>query len=133
MHPHANPELMCVDLIERNAESRHINALLSLFDRYSLAVPDNPWPGRVDRYASVTAACQAGVQAEIANGAMYERLLQRAHKPDTIAVLTNLQDASQTRHLPAFQRCAERGAGSGRQRQERHCGGASRRHRQRGA
>lgn len=105
----------------REAESRHIEALYMLFARYGLPVPENPWPGKVERYASLQAACEAGVAAEIANGAMYERLLGATQRPDILTVLRNLQEASQQRHLAAFQRCAQgtRG-GNGR-------GGAGRR------
>ena len=98
----------------REAEARHIQALLGLFERYELAVPANPWPGNVERYSSLQAACEAAVAAEIANGEMYERLLGKSQRADVLAVLRKLQAASQQRHLPAFQRCAHRGAGSGR-------------------
>lgn len=103
----------------REAEARHIDALRSLFDRYGLPLPANSWPGRVTRYASLRAACAAGVAAEIENGALYERLLASTQRPDILIVFRNLQEASQQRHLPAFQRCAERGAGGGRGRQRR--------------
>ena len=98
----------------RQAEARHIEALLSLFERYGLPVPANPWPGKVERYASLQAACEAGVAAEIANGEMYERLLGKTHRADIITVLHHLQEASQERHLTAFQRCAQRHGGGGR-------------------
>ncbi|MBE0550473.1 MAG: DUF2202 domain-containing protein [Rubrivivax sp.] len=98
----------------REAEARHIQALLGLFERYGLAVPANPWPGKVERYASLQAACEAGVAAEIANGDMYERLLGQTQRTDILTVLRKLQQASRQRHLPAFQRCAQRGAGGGR-------------------
>ena len=97
----------------RSAEARHIQALLSLFERYGLQVPANPWPGKVERYASLQFACEAGVAAEIANGEMYERLLAQTRLADIVAVLRRLQEASQQRHLPAFQRCAQRGPGRG--------------------
>jgi hypothetical protein len=103
----------------REAEARHIEALCTLFARYGLPVPENPWPGRVARYASRQAACEAGVAAEIANGEMYERLLGATQRPDILTVLRNLQEASQQRHLAAFQRCAQGSAGRG--------GGAGRR------
>src|SRR5690606_5767842 len=45
----------------RAAEGRHIDALLALFERYGVPAPSNGWPGRVDRYPSVHAACEAGV------------------------------------------------------------------------
>ena len=104
----------------REAEARHIEALYTLFAHYGLAVPENPWPGKVARYTSLQAACAAGVSAEIANGEMYERLLGSSQRPDIIRVLRNLQEASQQRHLAAFQRCAQRSAGGG---------GGARRHR----
>jgi hypothetical protein len=97
----------------REAEARHIEALCTLFVRYGLPVPENPWPGKVARYASLQAACEAGVAAEIANGEMYERLLGATQRPDILIVLRNLQEASQQRHLAAFQRCAQRSAGGG--------------------
>ena len=97
----------------RDAEGRHIDALCTLFARYGLAVPANPWPEKVTRYASLQEACEAAVNAEIANGEMYERLLGATGRPDIIAVLRKLQDASQQRHLLAFRRCAE-GRGGGR-------------------
>jgi len=97
----------------RDAEARHIEALLALFARYGLSAPANPWTGRVPRYASVREACEAGVAAEIANGALYERLLAATQRPDILAVFRNLQEASRQRHLPAFRRCAERSAGGG--------------------
>lgn len=98
----------------REAEARHIEAVRSLFTHYGLPIPENPWPGRIERYASLQAACAAGVTAEIANGDMYERLLQTTGREDIRAVLRNLQEASQQRHLPAFRRCAEGGRGHGR-------------------
>lgn len=99
----------------RDAEARHGEALAALFERYALPLPANPWPGRVERYASVQAACEAGVAGEVANGQMYERLLAATQRPDIVAVLRRLQEASQQRHLPAFQRCAQRTAAAGTQ------------------
>lgn len=92
----------------REAEVRHIAALQALFVTYGLRVPENIWPGRVPRYASLREACQAGVAAEIENAQLYERLLASSRSPDVVAVFRRLQEASQTRHLPAFQRCAAR-------------------------
>jgi hypothetical protein len=92
----------------REAEARHVEALCALFARYGLPVPENSWPGRVERYASLRAASEAGVAAEIANAAMYDRLFRSTARPDILTVLRHLQEASQQRHLPAFQRCAQR-------------------------
>jgi len=97
----------------RDAEARHIEALCTLFAHYGLPVPENAWPGKVPRYTSLHAACEAGVAAEIANGEMYERLLGATQRPDILTVLRNLQEASQQRHLAAFRRCTQRSAGGG--------------------
>ena len=91
-----------------HAERRHIDALLTLFERYRVSVPANPWPGKVERYQSLKEACEAGVQGELENAAMYDRLLAATTRPDIKAVLQRLQAASQERHLAAFVRCASR-------------------------
>jgi hypothetical protein len=109
----------------RDSEARHIDALAATFRHYGIALPDNPWPGKVPRFASLREACEAGVLAEVDNAALYERLLAATTRPDILAVFRRLRDASQQRHLPAFQRCAERGGtagGCGRSRR-RHVGG----------
>jgi rubrerythrin len=98
----------------REAEARHIGALQSLFERYGLEIPENRWPTRVPRFASLREACEASIQAEIENSNLYDRLLRSTSRPDILAVLRNLQRASQERHLPAFRRCATRGPGRGR-------------------
>lgn len=97
----------------RDAEARHIQALTRLFERYGVPLPANTWPGKVERYATVQAACEASVAAEIANGDLYERLFKTELRADILTVLTNLQEASLERHLPAFQRCAQGGTGQG--------------------
>jgi hypothetical protein len=107
----------------REAEARHIAALRALFARYVLPVPENTWPGKVLRYASLQEACEAGVAAEIANGELYKRLLSATERPDILAIFRNLQEASQRRDLPAFRRCAQRPAGSGRGARRRRRGG----------
>lgn len=107
----------------RGAEARHIEALRSLYVRYKVEMPKNTWLGRVERYPDLQAACEAGVKAEIANAEMYDRLLTVIQRPDMRRVLINLKTASQQRHLPAFERCVQRGgAGRGSQGQGRGCG-----------
>lgn len=98
----------------REAEARHIDALCVLYARYSIPIPKNPWLEKIPHYASLQEACEAGVVAEIANGEMYERLLGMTQRPDILTVLRNLQEASQQRHLPAFQRCAQGSAAGSR-------------------
>jgi hypothetical protein len=95
-----------VNIVE--AENRHVEALVGLFERYGVAVPDDTWPGRVPRYGSLREACEAGVTAEVENAELYERLLAGTERMDILGVLRNLQAASQERHLEAFRRCVER-------------------------
>ena len=89
----------------QQAEEKHIAALVTLFDRYGLSVPVNEWPGNVPSFDSLAEACEAGVQAEIENAALYDQLLGMADNRDVIQVFTSLQQASMTKHLPAFERC----------------------------
>jgi len=96
----------------REAEGRHIAALSELFVRYGLPVPENPWPGRVPRFGSLTEACAAAVAGEVADAALYDRLLSATQRPDILGVFRRLQAASQGHHLPAFERCAQ-GLGGG--------------------
>jgi len=99
-----------VNIVE--SEERHIQALLPLFQRYGIPIPPDDWAQRVTVPASVREACQEGVQAEIENAAMYQRLLAATQDyPDVQRVFLNLQRASQMRHLVAFRRCVERGGG----------------------
>ena len=97
----------------RESEARHIQALCTLFVRYGLSIPDNPWLDKVEHYASLKAACEAGVAAEIANHEMYNRLLETTQREDILTVLRHLQNASQQRHLVAFQRCVQGSAPCG--------------------
>ncbi len=97
----------------RDAEARHIQALLPLFERYGIPVPNNPWRGQIPHYPDLQSACAAGVTAEIENAALYDRLNAATTRPDILDVFARLRDASQQRHLPAFQRCANRRGGDG--------------------
>jgi len=107
----------------RDAEARHISALSVLLHRYGLPLPENPWSGKVDRYTNVHDACKAGVDAEIENAGLYERLLRAARHEDVRRVFERLRDASQLRHLPAFQRCVVRTSGGTRGRRRGHMRG----------
>ena len=59
-----------------DAETRHVSALLSLFEKCGIAAPPNRWPGKVPRFSSVEEACAAAVQGEINNVALYDRVLK---------------------------------------------------------
>lgn len=91
------------------AEARHIEALLALFKKYRLAPPPNRWAGKTPHFASVHDACRVGVQSEIDNSALYDRLFASTRRTDILAVFQALRAASQDNHLPAFRHCAERG------------------------
>ena len=87
------------------AEQQHVNALARLFTKYGLAVPTNPGLVPAPTFASLTAACQTGVDAEIADAALYDTLKPSVDNVDVLQVFANLQAASLNSHLPAFDAC----------------------------
>lgn len=95
-----------VNIVE--SEGRHISALLSLYSKFGLTPPDDPWAGNVAAPSSLADACRAAVKGEIENAEMYERLLANVSDPDVIHVLERLHAASRDNHLPAFRRCLAR-------------------------
>lgn len=89
------------------AEKRHESALLILFEKYNIPVPENTWtPDKIAVPKTLTAACEMGIVAEKANIAMYNRFLDFTKESDVRIVFTNLQSASKDNHLRAFRRCA---------------------------
>lgn len=97
-----------------HAEGRHAEALKEMFERYGVPVPDDTSRARAPRYESLGEACAAAASAEVENAALYDRLLSGTERRDLLDVYTHLREASQERHLPAFQRCVERGHRGGR-------------------
>ncbi len=95
-----------VNIVE--AEARHALALHRQFERLGVEPPLNDWAGRVKAPDSLLQACEEAVNGELVNAAMYDRLLDHTDDPRIREVLSNLRDASQNRHLPAFKRCVER-------------------------
>ena len=87
------------------SEQRHIEALINQFNKYDLSVPENPWIGNVPTFDSLQQACQAGVEAEIANADLYNQLFSMTDDPNLTRVLTNLSNASWNSHLPQFEAC----------------------------
>jgi hypothetical protein len=87
------------------SEQQHVNALSQLFTKYGLEVPDNPGLVPAPTFASLTAACQTGVDAEIADAALYDTLKPSVDNADILQVFANLQAASLNNHLPAFDAC----------------------------
>lgn len=90
-----------------NAESRHIQALLNLYDKYSWALPVEPNHSFLTD-KNLESLCADGVVAEVENVKLYqEKLLPTVTGyPDITNVFTNLMNASEQNHLPAFKRCA---------------------------
>lgn len=91
----------------KGAEEQHIASLKAIYDKYGLEAPANSWTGTVVAPETLQESCQVGVDAEIANASLYEDKLLPAVEDyeDITAVFTNLMNASQQKHLPAFERC----------------------------
>jgi hypothetical protein len=92
--------------IER-AEERHIATLERMFEAYGMDIPSAPAGTQEGTFATLADACAAGVSVETANAALYGQLLAQVENPNLIRVFTALQSASQTRHLPALEACAQ--------------------------
>lgn len=99
------PVLPFVNIV--NSEQRHIDALLPLFVAHGWDAPADRWSGQVSAPDSLAEACAIGVQAEIENAALYDRLFAMTADPEVLAVFSALRWASAERHLPAFQRCRD--------------------------
>lgn len=100
-----------VNIVE--AEQRHIEFLLPLYQKYDIPLPPEPDPEQIVVPDSLIEACEMGVAAELENIAMYDRLIEMTDLDDVVEVLQRLQAASRDNHLPAFQRCVERGGETG--------------------
>jgi hypothetical protein len=89
------------------AEESHISSLKAVYDKYGLEIPENEWVGKITAPETLQEACATGVTAEIENARLYkEDLLPLvAEYPDIEGVFTNLMEASEQKHLPAFQKC----------------------------
>lgn len=91
----------------KGAEEQHIASLVAVYDKYGLEVPENKWSSKVFAPDSLKEACQVGVDAEIANAALYkENLIPTVIQYEDIkGVFTTLMNASEYKHLPAFEKC----------------------------
>ena len=87
------------------AEQQHINVLVRQADKYGVTVPVNPGLNPAPVFATLADACQAGVDAEIADAALYDTLKLVTTHTDLLRVYNNLQSASLNNHLPAFEAC----------------------------
>ncbi|MFV8829611.1 ferritin family protein [Alkalihalobacterium sp. APHAB7] len=87
----------------KEAELRHISALLPLFERYQVPVPEDQSQALVTTPKNIKVAYAAGVQGEIENISMYERFLSYDIPNNVRTVFTQLRNAS-LNHLKAFER-----------------------------
>ncbi|WP_319497169.1 DUF2202 domain-containing protein [uncultured Cohaesibacter sp.] len=96
------------------AEQMHQAILIDSMTQYGVDIPANTELKSAGIRAAVPVtlaeACAMGVTAEIDNAGLYTDRLLPAVKgyADITAAFTALSDASQQKHLPAFQRCAAR-------------------------
>jgi hypothetical protein len=97
------------------AERQHESMVIDLYTAYGLAVPENGYAtgalAAPEAPETLAEACRIGVEAEILNRDLYDAQLLPvvAAYPDITRVMQALRDASEEKHLPAFQRCAGRG------------------------
>lgn len=91
----------------KGAEEQHIASLKAIYDKYGIVPPVNTLSGTLTAPETLKEACQVGVEAEIANASLYRDKLLPAVKgyEDIVGVFTNLMNASQEKHLNAFERC----------------------------
>ena len=95
------------------SETTHIAALERLFNAYGLPIPPDMYAGQVQAPATLKDAAQIGVEAEKANVAMYDGFLTFVEESDVAAVFAQLRNASQAKHLPAFQNALSRNTNTG--------------------
>jgi hypothetical protein len=96
------------------AEDRHVQLWNNLFGQYGVPIPEDSFAGKVEAPDTLLAACQMGVEAEIANVKMYDNFLSFIQEPDLRAAFTQLRHVSQNNHLRAFERCTGNPSGMGR-------------------
>lgn len=88
------------------AEQQHISMLETLFNTYDVEIPQDTTvaPQLPD---SLKEACQVGVDAEIANDELYQKMIGTIQQDDIRATFSTLAQVSRENHLPAFERCSE--------------------------
>jgi rubrerythrin len=91
-----------------DAERRHSEAIKRQLQRLGFDIPADQWAGKGEAPASLAAACEIAIEAELANIALYDRLIPLISDTTARQVLQNLQNASRENHLPAFRRCLAR-------------------------
>lgn len=90
------------------AEERHVQRWQRIFDQYGLPIPEDTFAGNVQAPDTLKAACEDGVEAEIADAQMYDRLLEFVEEPDLRETFIQLRDVSRNNHQRAFERGVNR-------------------------
>ena len=88
-----------------NSEAQHAAALIRMAEKYDVPVPEFPDASELPTFDTLEEACQAGVDAEIADAQLYDELMPLTNHEDLLRVYTNLQDASLNNHLSEFESC----------------------------
>lgn len=89
------------------AERRHALALERLLTAHGHPLPPQAQAAaKPSNATTLREACALGVTSERKNIALYDELLTRSLPPDVRCTFEHLRNASATRHLPAFERCA---------------------------
>jgi hypothetical protein len=89
-----------------NSETQHVATVTALMTAHGVSVPVSTTTGAAAP-ATRVAACQLGVTTETTIIAMYQNGITLAKDfPDVVRAFSNLLDASQYGHLPAFLRCS---------------------------
>lgn len=91
----------------REAEGRHIQALIRQLSRFGIEVPENPYLGNVLAPDDLKTAAEAWAVGEIANVELYDELLAQTTDSNLIRVFNNLRASSNDQHLPLFTAAAE--------------------------
>lgn len=108
-----------INIVE--AERRHADRLEELLTAAGVEIPANPYQTGEKEVpeppATLSEACEIGVDAEIDNAALYNNKLLPSVEgfPEVKSAMLDLMRASQENHLPAFERCGS-GRGHGRRR-----------------
>ena len=85
----------------KGAEEQHVASLKAIYDKYGLEVPENTWPSKVVAPANLQEACQLGVDAEIANAALYkDELLPAVQEYEDIDSTPNAPNGADDEPLP---------------------------------
>jgi hypothetical protein len=87
------------------SESQHITALVRQAEKYGVSIPEPMDSYGISPFETLEEACQAGVEAEIADAALYDELSPMVSHSDILQVFDNLKSASLDSHLPAFEAC----------------------------